>query len=459
MANSFQEMYKDKLVTAEKAAQVIESGDWLDYAKFNGKPIEFDKALAARKDELSDVVITGAVTVPPIPEVISKDPKGETFTYNDLHFSVVTRMMMPHCSNIFYNPLNFGEAEKYFMDGRLDPDNVGAPNRKAYVCQVTPMDKNGFFNWGAWNACGFEQATRAEKVIVEVNTKVPTALGGNHERIHISDVDFVIEGENPDLAALPEIVPSETDRQIAQHVLEHLRDRCCIQLGIGAMPNALGKLIAETDLKDLGVHTEMLVDSFMHLYEAGKVTGKYKTFDRNKIAYTFSLGSQALYDWIHNNPALASYNANYILHPPRMATMENLISINQVLQLDLYGQVNAESESGRQISGNGGLSDFVNGAYWGKGGRSILCLPSTHTFKDGTRVSRIVPTFSPGTITTVSRQMVNIVCTEFGWVSMKGAPTWSKAEKLISIAHPDFRDDLIKAAEAARIWRRSNKIS
>ncbi|MGE5372518.1 MAG: acetyl-CoA hydrolase/transferase family protein [Solirubrobacterales bacterium] len=457
--STYQKMYQEKLVKAETAARVIESGDWLDYGMFNGKPIAFDKALAARKDELSDIFVTTGVTVPPVPEIVTKDPMGETFTMNDLHFSLVTRMMAQHCKNVFYNPLCFGEAEKYFADGRMDSVNVGAPNRKAFVSQVTPMDRDGFFNWGSWNAAGYEQAMRAEKVIVEVNQKAPNGLGGCNERIHISQVDYIVEGENPDLFALPETESSEVDRKIAEHVFDHLRDGCCIQLGIGSMPNALGKLIAHTDLKDLGVHTEMLVDAFMHLHEAGKITGKYKSFDRNKIAYTFALGSQDLYDWIHNNQGLASYNASYILHPPRMAQMENLISINQIMQIDLYGQVNAESESGRQISGNGGLSDFVNGAYWAKGGRSILCLPSTHTFKDGRRVSRIVPTFSPGTITTVSRQMVNIVATEFGWVSMKGAPTWLKAEKLISIAHPDFRDDLIKAAEAAKIWRQSNKVS
>lgn len=458
--SNYLDLYREKLVSAEKAAQIIKSGDWLDYGVMNGKPIAFDHALAARKDELKNVVITCAVTVPPIPEVVSSDPTGEVFTYNDLHFSLVSRMMQQYYGNVFYNPLSFSEAEKYYTDGRLDPTNVGAPNRKAFVAQVAPMDKDGYFNWGLSNAINYEQAIRSENIIVEVNQKMPIALGGARERVHISNVRYIIEGDNPDLAALPGVQQgTEIDRMIANHVIEHLRDGACIQLGIGAMPNLLGHMIADTDLKDLGVHTEMLVDAFMELSEAGKVTGRYKNIDNNKISYTFAMGTQKLYDWVHLNTGLASYNGAYILHPPFMAQMDNMVSINQIMQMDLYGQVNAESDGYRQISGNGGLTDFVLGTYWSKGGRSILCLPSTHTKKDGTRISRIVPTFAPGTITTIPRQMVNIVVTEHGWVSMKGAPTWLKAEKLISIAHPDFRDDLIKAAEAQKIWRRSNKIS
>ncbi|MGE5416828.1 MAG: acetyl-CoA hydrolase/transferase family protein [Acidobacteriota bacterium] len=459
MAKDFVSMYKDKLRTPEQIAQLIEPGDWIDYGFFNGKPVACDKAIAARKNELSDIKIVAAVTVPPIPEVVLQDPKGEVFTYMDLHFSMATRIMQERCGGVFYHPLCFGEAEKYFHDGWHDVDNVGSIPRKAHIMQVAPMDKEGFFNWGLHNAVTYSQARAAHNVIVEVNQKVPVALGGALEKIHVSEVTYIVEGDNPDLAELPPVEPTIVDRQIATHVMEHLKDGACIQLGIGAMPNVLGKMINDTDLKDLGGHTEMLVEAFMHLWESGKMNGRKKNIDTGRISYTFALGNKELYDWIDNNTGLASYNVGHLLHPVRLSQLDNLISINQALQVDLYSQVNAESAGFRQISGNGGMTDFVLGAYWSKGGRSLICLPSTRTAKDGRVISNIVPAFDVGSITTIPRQMVNMIVTEYGWVSLKGTSTWARAEKLISIAHPDFKDELIKAAEERKIWRNSNKIS
>ena len=224
------------------------------------------------------------------------------------------------------------------------------------------------------------------------------------------------------------------------------------------MPNALGEMINETDLRDLGGHTEMLSDAYMNMWLSGKMNGIRKTIDPGKIVYTFALGSRKLYDFMHNNPALASYNVEYANSPMILSKIDNLISINQALEVDLYSQISAESSGFKQISGNGGMSDYVSGSFWSKGGRSIICLPSTFTGKDGIKKSRIVPYFAHGTVTTVTRQMVNIVITENGWISLKGDSTWSRAEKLISIAHEDFRDGLIKAAEEQKIWRSTNRI-
>jgi len=451
-------MYKDKLCTAAEAVQCIESGDWVDYALFNGKPVACDQALAARKDELEDVKIMTAVTLPPIPEVVMKDPKGEVFTYLDLQFSAASRIMQDKCDGVFYHPVNFGEAENYFSGVWDDPDKYGAVPRKAFIVRTAPMDKNGYFNFGMNNSVTYAQIKSARKVIVEVNTNIPVCLGGAREQVHISEVDYIVESENEPLFALPSVDPTEVDRKIAEHVMYHIRDGCCVQLGIGAMPNLVGKMINETDLKDLGGNTEMLVDAYMDMWESGKMNGRRKNVDDGKIVYTFALGSQELYDWMDNNPALASYNVGYVNHPLRLASIDNLISINQALEVDLYSQVNAESSGIRQISGNGGMSDFVMGAYWSKGGRSLICLPSTYTDKEGKLHSRIVPSFRPGTITTVPRQFVHIIVTEYGWESFKAASTWVRAEKLINLAHPDFRDELIREAEKMKIWRRTNKI-
>lgn len=458
VAKDFQKMYQEKLRTAEEAVKIVKSGDWVEYAMFNGKPVACDRALAARKEELSDVKIMAAVTVPPLPEVVTRDPMGDVFTYNDQHFSMVSRIMQQQCGGVFYGPTQYGDSDLHVSNGTTDLVKMGTPVRDLFVAQVTPMDKDGYFNWGLHNSVCYSFAIHSKNCIVEVNEKIPYAMGGNNERIHISQITYVVEGENPDLAELPIIQPTEVDKKIAANVLEYLQDGQCIQLGIGAMPNILGKMICETDLKDLGGWTEMLVDAYQDMWESGKMNGINKIFDPGKITYTFALGGKKLYDWIDHNTAIASCSVGYVNHPIKLAQIDNLVSINQGLQIDLYSQVNAESSGFKQISGNGGMSDFVTGAFWSKGGRSFICLPSTHTNKDGSIISRIVPDFGNGTITTVTRQMVNFVVTEYGCVSMKTAPTWLRAERLISIAHPDFQDELIKEAEERKIWRRTNKI-
>ncbi len=458
MSNTWQNMYQEKLRTAEEAVKLVKPGDSIDYGMFNGKPIVLDRALAARKSELSDINIMAAVTVPPVPEVILQDPLGEVFTYNDQHFSALSRILQEKCQNVFYQPVLFGEVEQHLIEGWRDPSKLGTTARQFFMVQVAPMDKDGYFNWGVHNSVSYNMATMSENCIVEVNNNIPYAMGGNCERIHISEITYVVEGENTPLSELPVIAPTEVDRKIAANVLGNLRDRQCIQLGIGAMPNLLGKMICETDLKDLGGWTEMLVDAYKDIWEAGKMSGRYKNIDPGKINYTFALGGKELYDWMDHNPAIASCSVGYVNHPRQVSSIDNLVSINQALQVDLYTQVNAESFGFKQVSGNGGMSDFVLGAFWSNGGRSFICLPSTRTLKDGTVVSSIVPGFEMGTIATVSRQMVNFVVTEYGCESMKTAPAWLRAEKIISLAHPDFRDDLIKEAQARKIWRRTNKI-
>jgi acyl-CoA hydrolase len=452
-------MYKSKLCSAEEAVGGIEDGSWIDYGFFNGKPILCDKALAARKDEFKEIFILGAVTLPPVPEVLTCDPKGEVFTYNCFHFSPVDRIMQQHLPNVYYNPILYSECERYYEDITENPLLVGTPRRKVAIVQTGPMDENGYFNFGLHNSSTFTSLTHADIAIVETNQNMPVCLGGERERIHISQVTHVVEGENPVLMEMPRVEPNETDRQIAANIIPYIKDGDCIQLGIGGVPNAIGSMIADSDLKDLGAHTEMLVDSYVDLWETGQMTGMKKNIDRGKIAFTFAVGGKRLYEFVHLNPAVASYNVEYINHPNIISRNDNVVSVNQALQLDLYSQVNAESMGVKQISGNGGMWDFVLGSYWSRGGRSIICLPSTHQTKDGNLQSRIVPIFSPGSITTVPRQMVCIVVTEQGSVCLKGDSTWARAEKLISIAHPDFRDELIKAAQEQKIWRRSNRIN
>lgn len=459
MAKDYTQMYKEKLISAENAAKLVKSGYMIDIGLFNGKSVEFVNALANRKDELSDICLLTSVCLPPIPDVITKDPAGDVFTFLDYHFSPLSRILQEKRPNVFYNPTQFGESENWFELKYDEPDKIGTRFRDMMVTRATPMDENGFFNFGLNNGVTWELLTTSKTAIVETCQDMPYCCGGSRERIHISQIDYIIEGgPGSTVAQMQPAEPNEIDKLIAKHVLYHIRDGCTIQLGIGGMPNALGKIICDTDLKNLGGHTEMLGEAYMDMVDSGKMNNVKKEFDRGKTVYTFAAGSQELYDWMDHNVALASFNVEYVNNPLNLARMDNLISINQALEVDLYNQVSAESSGFKQISGNGGMLDFVLGSFYSKGGRSIICLPSTYTDKQGNLVSRIVPSFKTGTITTVPRQSVNILATEYGWISVKGLGTWERAEKIISIAHPQFRDELIKEAEKRKIWRRTNKL-
>ena len=299
----------------------------------------------------------------------------------------------------------------------------------------------------------------AEKIIVEVNKNMPRCLGGYEEGIHISKVDYIVEGDNPPIGELGGGgAATEVDQAVAKLIVEEIPDGACLQLGIGGMPNAVGSLIAESDLKDLGVHTEMYVDAFVDIARAGKINGSRKNIDRFRQTFAFGAGTQKMYDYINDNPELMSAPVDYTNDVRTISKLDNFISINNAVDVDLFGQVNAESAGLKHISGAGGQLDFVMGAYLSRGGKSFICCSSTFTNKKGEVESRIVPTLAPGSIVTDTRANIHYLVTEYGKVNLKGLSTWEKTEKIISVAHPDFRDDLIKEAEKMKIWRRSNKI-
>jgi acyl-CoA hydrolase len=458
------DLYKEKLVTPEKAVSGVKSGDIIDYGFFNGKPVLCDQALAARAAELRDVSIHGAVTLPPLPEVVQHP---DSFIYIDWQWSALTRMLAKGLDNIFYGPILYHNADVIYgiyegaASGRSwyynDPEKKGNVSWYSMV-RVAPMDDSGYFNLGPQNSETLSKLKRCDTIIVEVVKNMPVCLGGSWESIHISDVDFVVEApDDHGCFGMTSPEPNDIDIKIAENIIKYIYDGCCIQLGIGAIPNQVGKLIAQSDLKNLGGHTEMLVDAYMDMVEAGQMNGSMKEIDKGKVAYTFAIGSQKLYEHIHKNPAYASYSVDYTNDPRQICKLSNLISICNAVQVDLFSQVNAESMQGSQISGNGGMWDFVIGSQWSKGGKSFICLPSTFKDRDGNVQSRLVSALDPGTITTIPRQMVDYVVTEYGTVKLIGSPTWMRAEKIISLAHPDFREDLIQAAETFKIWRQSNK--
>ncbi len=259
------------------------------------------------------------------------------------------------------------------------------------------------------------------------------------------------------MAELGTAAAGDVDKAVAKLIVEEIPNGACLQLGIGGMPGAVGSLIAESDLKDLGVHTEMYVDAFVDIAKAGKINGKCKQVDPGKQVFAFAAGTKKLYDYIHKNPQVHSAPVNYTNDARVIAQQDNFISINNAVDVDLFGQVNSESAGTRHISGAGGQLDFVLGAYLSNGGKTFICCSSSFTDKSGKLHSRIRPTLAPGSAVTDTRTNVHYVVTEYGKVNLKGKATWQRAEMLISIAHPDFRDELIVEAEKMGVWRKSNK--
>jgi len=443
---SFVEEYKSKLISAVDAAKLVKSGDWVDYGWCVGHSYAVDKAIAERASELTDVNFRGGVTMW-MPAVMQVEDAADRFTWNSWHCTGPDRKIIDMGAG-FYSPMRYSELPGFYRNC-VEPIGVA-------ICQVTPMDKHGYFNFGPSASHQMATFDNAKIKIVEVNENMPRCLGGTETAIHVSQVDFVVEGPNPAMAQLGAAAPNEVDQRVAELIVEEIPNGACLQLGIGGMPNAIGMMIANSDLKDLGVHTEMYVDAYVDMAANGKINGSKKNIDKGRQTFAFGAGTQKLYDYVNDNPEMMSATVDYTNDPRVIGQLDNFMSINNAVEVDLFGQVSAESSGIRQISGTGGQLDFVMGAYYSKGGKSFICISSAFG-KTGQMQSRIVPTLAPGTIATDTRTTTHWLVTEYGKINLKGMNTWQRAEALISIAHPDFRDQLIKDAEAMKIWRRSNK--
>ena len=440
-----QQLYRLKLRTPEEAVRAVRSGDWVDYTTNVCFPTLLDAALAKRKDELRDVKIRGNLLFGPI-QTVECDPEREHFIYNSWHCSAYERKLCDRglCN---YIPMIFRNLVAYYR--HFLSVNV------AMMC-VTPMDKHGYFNLSCATGVAKGILDDADIVILEVNEHLPRLHGMYDECIHISEVDFVVEGPHDPLPQFPIAEPTPEDVQIADHIIPYIVDGATIQLGIGGMPDVVGARLAQSDLKDLGMHTELCSDAYYELFKAGKLTNAQKSHFRGKGMAGIVFGSQSLYDWVDQNPSILIAPLEYVNAPATIAQLDNMVSINNCIAVDLYGQICAESAGLRHISGTGGQLDYVTGAAMARGGKAFICMTSYFVNKDGERQSRILPHFS-GDIVTAPRSQAHFIVTEYGAVNLAGRSTWERAEMLISIAHPDFREELIRAAEAQKIWRASNK--
>lgn len=426
--------YRRKCITADEAAAMVKSGDTVDYYAFNASSQYVDAALAKRAGELENVTIRSELRLAPPMQVFMADAAGKAFRLTSLFKGPFENIVPPErCAPI---PARLGFYETIFRTADLSTDFA--------AFMVSPPDDDGYLYFFPSPALAKADADTAKCFIAEINETYSPFRGDEHRRIHISEVDYIIEGDNPAILDIPSPPSTEADAKIAGFVAREIPDGACLQIGYGSVPNAVANLIAHSDLKDLGVQTEMLPEGIMTLYEAGKITGAKKGVDKGLITASFVLGPKKLVDFVRDCPDVYMCTSSYTNDPWVAGHNENFISVNACLEIDLLGQVNAESVSHRTISGTGGQLDFVLGAQMSKNGKAILCTPSTYTKKDGSVVSRIVGVLTPGAVVTTPRSCVQYVCTEFGIVNLRGRNLWERAELLISIAHPDFRDDLIK---------------
>ena len=441
----FNTVYAQKLTTADRVAALVKDDDWVDY----GWAISFDAALAKRLPELHGIKFRGGILCH-VPEIFKIENQAEHFCWNSWHMGGIERKAVA-AGYAYYSPLRYSELPRYYRESP-DPLNIA-------VFVVAPMDSHGYFNLGPCASHLADAARKADKVFVEVNKNMPVCLGGYDNCLHISQVDGIIEGDNPPIDQLGGGgAPTEVDQAVARLVVDRIPNGACLQLGIGGMPNAIGAMIAESDLKDLGVHTEMYVDSFVDMAKAGRITGRCKNIDNGRQVYAFGAGTQKMYDYLDNNPECMSAPVDYTNDVRVISSLDNFISINNAVDMDLFGQVNAESAGIKHISGTGGQLDFVLGAYLSKGGKSFICLSSTFfNKKTGQNESRIRPTLHPGSVVTDTRANTDYLVTEYGVARLKGLTAWERAEALINIAHPDFREQLIADAEKMGLWRKSSK--
>jgi acyl-CoA hydrolase len=428
-----------RTISGEEAAAFVRSGMWLDYGVALSQPDTFDRALAARKETLRNVKIRSCLSMKPR-AVVECDPGSKHFFWFSWHFSGYDRKKHDAgCSH--YMPLNLGEVPGYYRRFLAPVDIV--------VLKTAPMDANGYFNFGLANMWHRALIEGARKVIVEVSRSIPYVCG-EQNGVHLSEVDYIIEGDSDPLAELPNPPPNDVDRAVARQIAAEVEDGACLQIGIGAMPNAVCSLLLESGVRDLGVHTEMLIDGIADLYQAGRITGARKTLDPGKIVFTFALGSRSMYALTDRNPDFQCCPVDYTNTPHIIMRNERVIAINNTTQIDLQGQAASESDGHRHLSGTGGQLQFVRGAYASEGGKSFICLASTYQ-KHGERRSRIVLDLTSGNVVTTPRSDIMYVVTEYGMVNLKGKSVPERAQALISLAHPDFREQLEREAYEHRI--------
>lgn len=424
-------MSKGRRLELAAAAQLVQPRDTLSCGFVAGQPVGFLDALGARTD-LEDVALYTGLLMRPY--TLLQNPGVRILSG---FFGPIERMARAAGGRVAYLPADFNGLERLAL--RLRP--------RVVLAVTSPPDADGWLSFGVHAGATYRSFLDAAHdpdriALAEINPRMPRVdgipeLGGN--RIHLSEVDAWVE-HDAELVTLPAGATSPEDRAIASHVVERILPGAILQFGIGAIPDEIGRILAEQPGGGFGIHTEMISDGVMRLHEAGKVTNRKPLYDGVTVA-TFALGSAELYRWLDGNAQVRILPVSAVNGPDVVCRLPRLTSVNGALAIDLAGQVAADAINGRQYSGAGGHESFVMGAGSAPEGRSFLCLRSTATV-GGTRVSTIVPEFAPGTRITTPRQHVQFVVTEHGAVDLSALSDVERPRALIGIAHPDFRDAL-----------------
>lgn len=423
--SDWREIYKSRLVSAEEAVKAIKPGNRVVLGHACGEPRALVQALLARGPELEEVEIVHLLKMGQpdfcLPEMASRLRSNALFVSGANREAVRT-------GRADYTPCFFSEVPRLFRQGYLPVD--------AALVQVSPPDKHGFCSFGVSVDYTKSGAESARLVIAQVNRHMPRTLGNCF--IHVSQFDYIVEADIP-LYEVPRANLSAEEEMIGHYVAELVEDGSTLQLGIGAIPEAA--LLFMKDKKDLGIHTEMFSDAVVEAYHRGIITNRLKTINPGKIIATFLMGTKALYDFVDDNPAVEMHPVDYSNDIFVISRHEKMVAINSALQVDLTGQVCADTIGRLQYSGVGGQVDFVRGASRSPGGKAIIAMPATAA--QG-KISRIVPLLDPGAAVTTSRNDVHYVVTEYGIADLRGKTLRQRALALTAIAHPQFREELRK---------------
>lgn len=422
--------YKERTVTASEAVRALRSGDRIFIGSNAAEPQTLVNALTVAADHVDHAEIVHIMTMGTAPYSEAKFAKR--FRHNAFFIGANVREAVNDC-RADYTPIFLSEIPALFRNGQI-------PLNHALV-MVSPPDAHGYCSLGVSVDVVKAAVESAPYIIAEVNRQMPRTLGDSF--IHVSRIDSFVESDCP-LLELRAQVQTDVARRLGSNVADLIDDGATLQMGIGGIPDAV--LDCLVTKHDLGIHTEMFSDGVMKLVEAGVVTGRRKSLRFGKIVASFCMGTRALYDFVDNNPSIEFLPTEYVNDPFIIARNDNMVAINGAIEVDLTGQVCSDSIGERFYSGIGGQVDFMRGAARSRGGKPIMVLPSTAGLRSGTTVSRIVATLKPGAGVVTSRGDVHYVVTEWGSAYLHGKSIRERALSLIRIAHPTFREELLKAA-------------